>query len=142
MSLRHGITAQEEQTLKRLIAEGKTWKEVEADTRKGENGNGWLQDVLLSKVKPIFEQLEEKHLEAADLGYEDSTQHDRAVANHKTKEKARARENQERILAGLKPLAEVGPLKHPSDLEDEAKKKQGGKVPPSSSVTPKPTGLE
>jgi hypothetical protein len=87
MSLRHGVTAQEEHKLKALIAKGKSWAEiVEA---------GHLEDVDVVHVKrEVFDPLVKRHEVAVKAGHKSVIDHERAIAKKKAEEKKAAKDEE------------------------------------------------
>lgn len=84
MSLRHGVSSQEEHKLKSLIAKGKTWEEIVA--------SGELLDVDLGHAKKhIYDPLVKKHEEAKKAGHKDI----HAQEAHETKKRAAAKKAKE-----------------------------------------------
>lgn len=93
MSLRHGVTAQEEHKLKTLISQGKSWEHIVALSQpKNEQGQDqipFLLDVDLTVVKKaIFEPLVKKLEEAKKAGHKDIHSHEKKLAADKAKAKA------------------------------------------------------
>lgn len=92
MSLRQGITQQEEHRLKTLASQGMKWSEVVArcspTDEKGQPQVPLLDGVNLEKVKKdIWEPLLAKHDEAVEAGFEDIHSHERALATTKAETK-------------------------------------------------------
>lgn len=79
MSLRHGVTAQEENTLKHLISKGKTWEEIVALCDPSGDKTPLLADVNLDAVKKSIYDPMVKMLEAAKkAGHQTIHQHESA----------------------------------------------------------------
>jgi hypothetical protein len=81
MSLRQGVTAQEEHKLKSLIAKGISWDEVVARCQiqddKGRDQVPLLADTDLASVKKnLFDPLVKKHEEAKKAGFKDIHAHE------------------------------------------------------------------
>lgn len=70
MSLRHGVTAQEEHKIKHLISQGKTWEQIAALCESDEKKTPLLADVNLEHVKKtIYDPLVKKFEAAKKAGH-------------------------------------------------------------------------
>lgn len=128
MSLRQGVTAQEEMKIKQHIAKKGSWDSLVEKCRPTDEKHPtpYLDGVDMKAVKAIYDQLTQKHEDAQELGYDDILHHERTVADHRNKEKAVAAANRERISSGLSPLPPHPELVHPKDKKAPVAKPAGG----------------
>lgn len=92
MSLRHGVSIQEENKLKVLASQGKSWSEIvelcATQDERGREQAPLLLDVEMSFVKKFYESLCKKHEEAKKAGHPTIHAHEAAIASKKRAEAA------------------------------------------------------
>lgn len=89
MSLRHGVTAQEENAIKRLISQGKTWEQIAAlCDPSDEKQKALIADANLDVVKKtIYEPLVKRFEAAKKAGHKTIHDLDKAEAAKKAEAK-------------------------------------------------------
>jgi hypothetical protein len=100
MSLRHGVTAQEEHKLKTLVSQGKSWEQIVAlcalEDERGREQKPLLLDADLGVVKKtIYDPLVKKLEEAKKAGHKDIHAHEAAIKKKKDEAKAAAKAEEE-----------------------------------------------